>query len=434
MPTRTYYGKLDCYSSVASTQELIDEMYKGTLDFLTYLSSSNQVDLVAWNSGSGAPAATFENRTYSDGAFPYGGGAFSLWKFRTNSRRNWEWYLYLQRADESTSVRTVTQYSWTLPITGSASTSAVTNGIIFSNVSHNTRGIIMQAALCVSGTTSFNPWNGSISQGAANASLGAGNGSVRWVSGSDSRRLYVLPRSNDLGGVHTLQKSNATPLVITAATTARYNFMYDGDALQVVYDGGANNTYAYNYVGGFELRNALTASGICGSDYGFLMYAYQPNAQNEPTLITDTLSFNSTIGDVSGSAGGSATGVNGGVVCPVKAAVSGSKGMILNILDGWSTAAYQPNTYTNRYEEFPILVGASESPFLGFVGTLNTGLVRVMRDVQVHDTTADFSRAVFAGTTTLSNLSISTPWAGTSPPGLGTSRTGSQFTWAKDYG
>lgn len=431
MATRTYYGKLDCYSSVASTQVLIDEMYKGTMDFLSYLSGSNEVDLITWNSGSGAAAATFENRTYSDGSFPFGGGAFSLWKFRTNSRRNWEWYLYLQRADATVSLKAATQYSWTLPITGSGTTGV--DGIIFNSVAQNTRGIIMQAAMCVSGTTSFNPWNGSTSQGAANASIGAGNGSVRWVSGSDSRRLYVLPRSNDLGGVHVVQKANATPLVITAATSARYHFMYDGDALQVVYDGGANSTYAYNYMGGFELRSALTASGICGSDYGFLMYAYQPENQNEPTLITDTLSFNTTFGDVSGSAGASATGVNGGIVCPVKAAVSGSKGVRINVQENWSASGYQPSTYTSKFDEFPVLVGASESPFLGFLGNLNTGMVRVMRDVQVHDTTADFSRAVFAGTTTISNLSISTPWTGSNPPGISTARTGSQFTWTRDY-
>lgn len=430
MATRTYYGKLDCYSSVASTQVLIDEMYKGTMDFLSYLSGSNEVDLIAWNSGSGAAAATFENRTYSDGSFPFGGGAFSLWKFRTNSRRNWEWYLYLQRADATGASEAAILYNWTLPITGSGGTA---DGMIFTNSSTSNRGIIMQAAMCVSGTTSFNPWNGSTSQGAANASIGAGNGSVRWVSGSNDRRLYVLPRSNDLGGVHVTQKANATIFAMTQATSARYHFMYDGDALQMMYDAGANNTYAYNYVGGFEMRSALTASGICGSDYGFLMYAYQPDATGEPAVITDTLSFNTTFGDVSGSAGGSSTGVGGGIVCPVKVAVSGSKGARISVQENWSASGYQPSTYTNKFDEFPVLVGASESPFLGFLGNLNTGMVRVMRDVQVHDTTADFSRAVFAGTTTLSNLSISTPWTGSNPPGISTARTGSQFTWTRDY-
>jgi hypothetical protein len=96
-------------------------------------------------------------------------------------------------------------------------------------------------------------------------------------------------------------------------------------------------------------------------------------------------------------------------------------------------ATYQPNTANNKCEEYPIYVGGGEAPYVGLVGTFNTGLIKAMRDVQIHDTTADFSRAVFGGSTTVGNLKISTPWTGSSPPGTSTSRTGSNYTWTTDY-
>ena len=277
----------------------------------------------------------------------------------------------------------------------------------------------MQAALCVSGTSSFNPWNGSISDGSGNASTAAGNGTIRWISGSNNRQLYVLPRSNNVEGTHASTRDNGIALFrIYPETSVRYHFIYDGDCLQMMYDNSANSTYTISQVGGFEFRNELSGSGFCGSNFGFTMYS-------NPTVVTDTLSFATSFGNTTGNAT-----LNGGLAVPF---ISGSKSGIFDILGTFPGSTYQPNTTINRFEEFPLYLGGAEAPFVGIAGNINTGLLKAMRDVQVHDTTADFSRAVFGGTTTVTDLKVSTPWTGSSPPGTGLSRTGSNYTWIADY-
>lgn len=409
MTTKTYYAKLDCYSSIPGNGSLIlNEHYKNFCDFMSYLTASNVATLVSWNSGSGAVSGSFDERTYWDGAKPFGLGTHSLWKFHTSSTRNWEWYMYVQAITGSTSAN----QSFNVPVTGWGSTDSL----------YGWFGIIAQTATCFSGSDSFNPWNGTVSDGASTA------GNPRWVSGSNDRTLYVLPRSNDTGGENVVQKANhltIAPYHESNISTQRSHFIYDGDSLLILYDKNTITNYSVYYFGSYELRNSLSGSGICDSDHGFLMYS-----QWSAPVLPNTIDLNTSFGSVNASAG---FPQNGGVAVPIKAAISGSKGGIFNIMGTFPGATYQPNTVVNKFEEYPIYVGFNESSFVGLVGTFNTGLLRTMRDVQVHDTTADFSRAVFGGSTTVSNLKISVPWTGSSPPGIGTDRTGSNYTWTTDY-
>jgi len=262
MTTKTYYGKLDSYSAPAIAENVANEYYKSFVDFMSYLTASNVATLVSWNSGSGALSGSFNERTYWDGAKPFGLGAFSLWRMHSTSVRNWDWYFYTQAVSASTNIG----FTFTTPITGYGTANDLASGYSY------VRGIYMQAAICVSGTTSFNPWNGSISDGSANASIGAGNGGIRWISGSDNRQLYVLPRSNDVGGAHVTSKANGIRIGVGIAnthTSNRAHFLYDGDAILVCNEPNSASLYGLSYVGPIELNSKLTGSGICGSDYGF---------------------------------------------------------------------------------------------------------------------------------------------------------------------
>ncbi|MFA6049664.1 MAG: hypothetical protein WC761_00435 [Candidatus Paceibacterota bacterium] len=420
MATKTYYGKLDCYSNVSTTEHLGGDYYKSFVDFLSYLSASNQVSLVSWNSGSSVAAGTFANRTYPESTLPFGGGAHSLWKFHTSSTRNWEWYMYAQACSGAAgSIR----QAFNTPMSGYAAGGDAING-------NNTyRGVIIQTAVCFSGTTSFNPWNGSISEGAGNASTTAGNGGQRWVSGSNDRIMYVLPRSNDVGGTTQFQKSNSVTLasvMSTNDTTLRYSFIYDGDALLAINDDSLNTSqYSLSYFGPFELRNSLTASGICGSPYGMTMYT-----QFAAITSGDAV----TLGTVFGDTAGSTTAQNGGIAIPIGTMMTGSKVAIPNVVATFSAVAYQPNTVTGQYDEFPLVIGASESPHFGLLGQFNYGLFRTIRKAQTQSVLSDFSRAVFGGTTTTTDMKISVPWTGSFAPGVSLSRTGSNYTWTRNYG
>lgn len=418
MTTKTYYAKLDCYSNVVSPQ-LGNEYYTSFMQFMSYLTASNVASLVAWNSGSGAVSASFNQRGYWDQSNKFGDGPFSLWKFHTSSTRNWEWYMCVIGVSGGSVAASsnLKNFSYNLPISGWS------NDRFWNDAGTDTvrRSIAVQSALCISGSTSFNPWNGNFGDGNANSSIAAGNGPVRWVSGANDRTLCVLPRSNGLQGAHEVQRANFLSFGThgNIATTMRYHYIYDGDALLVLNDESADGTYQVSYLGAIELRNVLSGSGIAGSNHGFAMY----------TQYTSELPNTITVDTVFGDTGGSTGAQNGGIF--VK---NGPKTAINQGIDNFLGTTYQPNTITNAYDEFPIYVGISEAPFPSYLGTFNTGLMRYVVNVQSHDMKDDFSRAIVGGSTTISNLKLSIPWTGSVAIGVSTSRTGSNYTWTTNYG
>jgi hypothetical protein len=445
MATKTYYGKLDCYSAplIAAHDPISNEYWKGFCDFMTYLSGNNVVELVAWNSGTSIPAAPFESRGYWDEPNPHGSGSFALWKWLTSSTRNWEWYLYAQCVSGSSGVK----FTHTNPITSSGMdvASLFDTPFGFDGFGHyiftgnvrkdvRTRGILTQAAVCVSGTSSFNPWNGSLRIGDANASLNAGNGPIRWTSGANDRNLSVLPRSNDYAGDDVYQKANGISLggynmygsnyngQTVTFTNFRYHFISDGDSLLVLTSPTASLQYSISYIGSFDLRNSLTSSGIAGSKLGFCMYTW-PHANANAIFLTQ-------IGSTQGLGLLPNFGIpEGGLYFPLLS--SGSKHWVPSVMP-FNGTAYQPNVLNNTYDEFPILVGVNEALNTGYFGRLPPGMMKLVRSVQTHDTLGDLTRAAF-GDQTVGGLRLTAPWYGSLAPGVGTHRTGSTNSWTIDY-
>lgn len=406
MATKTYYAKLDCFSAPTNVEQIAGEAFENFCEFMTYLSASDKVTLITWNSGSSAPTGSFTSRTFPDGNLPFGRGAHALWRINTSSTRNWEWYLYAQVVSGSAAIANET---FNQPIVGNASTN-------FYN-SSTFRGIAFQAAVCFSGSTSFNPWNGTVSQGNSTAA------NPRWVSGALDRAMYVLPRSNDLGGTHATSRNNSLPLYYndtTANRRTRYNFIFDGDALLTMLSFD-NSQYALAYVGPFELRNSLTGSGICTGSYGFVCASGGTST---------TMPINSVFGDTAGST----INYNGGIGVPIGVLVSGSKGAIANITSTFGSTTYQPNYFTGKYDEFPIMVGVSENPNFGLLGQFNYGLIRLTYGTQSEDSVSSLDRAIIGNDITIGNSKISIPWTGSLAPAASYSRSGSNFTWTKDYG
>jgi len=407
MATKTYYAKLDCFSAPTNVEQISGEAFENFCEFMTYVSASNMATLITWNSGSAAPTGSFTARTYPDGNLPFGRGAHAIWRINTSSTRNWEWYLYAQVVSGSAAIANET---FNQPIVGNASTN-------FNNDS-TARGIAFQAAVCFSGSTSFNPWNGTISQGNSTAAT------PRWVPGALDRTMYVLPRSNDLGGTHATNRNNSLFLYyndVTSGRKTRYNFIFDGDALLTMLSWD-NQNYAVTYVGPFELRNSLTGSGICTGSYGFIASVGYGGS--------NTLAINSVFGDTAGST----INNNGGIAVPIGVLVSGSKGAIANVTQTFNSVTYQPNYFTSKYDEFPVMVGVSETPNFGLLGQFNYGLLRLTYGTQCEDSVSDLSRAIIGGTATIANAKISIPWTGSLAPASSYSRSGSNFTWTKDYG
>jgi hypothetical protein len=415
MTLKTYYAKLECSSSVANGLNTAREYYKNFCDFMSYLTGSDVASLVNWHSGSGAASGSFGARTHWDGALPFGTGSFSIWKFHTNSNRNWEWYLYAQ--DQFQINLNDSFYNHCQPILVYGQTLYVNGG---------DQALLIQAAVCFSGSTSFYPWGGTTTDGFSQAA------SPRWISGSNDRTLYVLPRSNDFGGTHATNKQNAGILgrigfYNTSPRSMRYHFIYDGDALFVANDTDMNRTYTTSYVGAFELRSELSGSGIGGSSFGFMMCADVANAASFQGLVPN---------QPFGTATGTNTYAEGGLVVPVGIFVSGSKigigNSVTNFLQG---AGFQPSTLLgSTYTEFPIFLGIAETPYFGLVGQVNSGLVKYTYNTNSEDINSDNSRAIIGFETTAANTKLSIPWTGSVAIGSGSTREGLDYTWTQDYG
>ena len=418
MTTKTYYGMLDCSASHVTAENTTGTHYKSLMNFMSYLTASNVATLIAWNSGSTTSSGSFNERTYFDGAKPYGVGAHSVWKMHTSSTRNWEWYMYLQVVSGAAGA---IRQAFNTPISGYANAG---DNILGSSAN---RGILIQTALCISGTTSFNPWSGSLGTGSFDGSDNAGN--PRWHSGSINNNLYVLPRNNDVGSITPLcfsQKSNAVILgnvLASSDTPIVFSYIYDGDALVYVSDNNLNTTYGAGYVGAFELRNSLTGSGFGNGPHGFIMLT------NSVKDATNTLVLNASIGDTAGIAPS-----NGGIALPPNI-VSGSKIAILNSLSSFLSTTFGSSSLTSKYDEHPIYVGYNENPYNGYVGCLNTGLVKFMFKTSNHDVSVTPAKAVFGGANNNTTMKISIPWTGSNAPGVAgaSSRSGSFYTWTANY-
>lgn len=408
MPTKTYYGKLNCLSNPASKENIANEQYKAFCNFMSHLTGSGVVELISWNSGSGATSGSFETRTHWDGAKPFGFGAHSLWKMKSNTERPWDWYLYVQMVSGSAAVAAQT---FNQPIVNYNSANMGNNS--------NLRGIIYQAAVCFSGSTSYNPWNGTISDGNSTAA------NPRWASGSIDRTMYLSPRSNDLGGSHVTSRNNS--FILNSATINTSNqvmcqYIYDGDALYVSTDYNFSRATDVRYIGSFELNPSLSGSGICGSTKGFVNYI--------GTDSTNMFFTNTAFGDTAGTSGDP----SGCIGIPLGIMVSGSRAGILQVVNNFIGSTYTPNQ-SYSFDEYPIYVGVSESPHFGFFGILNTGLIRATIGQGLYHTSKDNSRAVFGSNYTITNRKITIPWTGSYAPGyVGSTREGYTYTWIKDYG
>jgi hypothetical protein len=409
MSTKTYYAKLNCISNPVNKEHIANEQYKSFMDFMSFLTGSGVAELISWNSGSGAVSGSFNTRTYWDGTRPFGLGAHSLWKMTANANRPWDWYMYLQLVSGSA---TVAAQTFNQPIVSYNSANFAANS--------NLRGVAIQTAVCFSGSTSFNPWNGTISDGNSTAA------NPRWASGSLDRTMYIFPRSNDLGGSHTTSRNNSVAILYASIGTTNQttdHFIYDGDALYVGNDLNLSRTIRINYNGAFDLNPQLSGSGICGGTKGFMAYL--------GTSATDTVFTNTAFGDTAGTAGDP----TGGVGVPIGIMVSGSRTGVLQTIGTFPGSSYQPNYIVGEYDEFPIYVGVAESPYVGFLGNLSSGFINLVVGPQSYHISENKLRAVVGGNLVPGNRKATIPWTGSYAPGyIASPREGYTYTWTQDYG
>jgi len=405
------YGKIDC-SSFLNSNTAVDresygsEMYTNLFNFLTYLSGNNIVDLVTYFTGSFASGTGID---YWDTANKGGLGQFSVWKWKANANRNWDWYLFVQGTSGSTNVN----------VNANCTPTYLDNNSV--NLPTDNKGILVQMALSISGSSSYNPWNGTISMG------GAFKGNPVWVTGSNpSASLHVFPRTNNISGsvIPVVTKSLCAYIMGDSSGFNSYyrtHYFADNDSLVIFDDHNHNNTlltnaYFANYFGTFKLNPGISQSnlqytiGQSGS-LGLVMLC-GATFNSSTTRQNHTIPEYTNIGPVTIDG----TVIPGGVLATTNIGV---RRFYLSNDNYIFNQNLYPNGFTNyKYEERPIMVVANESPFVGMIGWIDTPLFRnICSGLQSHSVKGDGTRVVFGGNTNVINRKISTVWSGSNPPG-----------------
>lgn len=427
-PPTTIYGKTDCVTyyrtstgAAPGNAVMAGDYYTSLYKFLVYLSGSGVTELVSMNTGSGGNGVGYANE-----ATRFGNGAFSVWKFKANATRDWDWYLYIHGMNGTNSFLSPSNVVPTRTAIGTTM-----------SLSDETVMLGMQAAFSVSGVYSRNPWNGSISLSGT-----AYKGSPVWTSGSNNYTLGVLPRINNSSGSFDTNKEMMATVLHTrffqnggtakANGRARYHYLFDGDGFLFAVDHTINNvaltgSYYTSYVGPFNLMTSIIQANSGSMDLlggtgslGFVMLG-QPDWQennmwNAPTQ--HTLYEYSTYGSRVPLTSTPEGGVFVTKTIGVRTCVLANNSVV-------HTTQYSPNPFANfAYDQIPFSVLSNETNFAGFVGLLSTSLIRsIVGTPTSHDVGSNGLRAVIAANNTAANRKITIPWSG-SAPGTNLTREG----------
>ena len=335
---------------------------------------------LAYHTGSkGTGMADTRGMNFYDQANPAGENAWACFGFMSASV---PWYVLVQ---------------WT---GGTAIGTAPGSPALFESSAATTHMFAVAFAQRVDGG---NPWNGSSGSNGIDT-----KGTPVWHPGTSS--LVVHPRSNDAvrGGSHGTSRQNLMGFSSLASTNYRMQLVADYDNIAIMFDSGADNSYA-----------------------GIIFGQYVPLSGTNPQVpyvsIKDT-TVPFTAGTQYGPSNGSSA-QQGGIGYP-DVSISGtcSSGNDRYGTTFFQTTLAQPNRAygTPLYNEFPMLVGLNEqNNQVGATGQMGSFFCEVY-NVSTHDTNGARTRAAF-GTTTLASVKMTIPWNSGTVPGSGVNRAGVQF-------
>lgn len=268
----------------------------------------------------------------------------------------------------------------------------------------------------------LSPWNGTTTLNGNDI-----KGLPVWVSGSS--QLYVWPRSNGISGTHQSLCQNLIPLVFqNNVLKDQYRFQIIGDQNNFVFLQKGNSNVAYEglFFGQVVMEPSRqiqypTSAYVCVSR----TYPDTQDPPFSPAFLASGITFTAPK-FVYGSLTGDQL-FEGGVMMP-----SASDGVKICMLDApqnmFNFTGYFPNTCfaSSTWDLISPLVAAYEYPnSYGTIGKIN--FFSFTRDIALNTIETNGTLAVFGGVTTAGQAKIVTPWSGTTPPGVGFSRSGTQF-------
>ena len=201
--------KLDAYLSGLTVSDYAQGIFKQTWDFFKQLEVAGHVVEVARNNGSGGTGTDFW-----DGANPFGPHAWYVFRYPPSSLRTFSVYVLFQYTNTNNFGNI------------SPGSPAKINGVLGS--ASNIHLAFSVAIAYDSMGNSVNPWGGTT------GSLGSDTkGSPVWVKPVGGS-LYVLPRSNSLGGSFSTLREDMCGFYVSAPSPSRLYCIGDQDNFSIV--------------------------------------------------------------------------------------------------------------------------------------------------------------------------------------------------------
>jgi hypothetical protein len=380
-------GRVECFGGAGTNTGSLVISFVNLFNFLTVQGPTVGIQRIAYNSGSQLTGQPLTRPAgggigYFDSTNSVGANAWGVWRFNSASI---PFDLYAQM---STGVNVNNAPATPSFYQGSAVASPVVG---------------FAACWRLDGSGS---WGGS--------TLNNGNDTKSdpvWNIGNSSGCFF--PRSNEgrRAGSQSGSRQNTSGFQINTNNAMRAHFFATKDAFVWAVDISNGGAYTYMYVGPYVPFASLSSSIALPA-----------------VAITTTVP--SAITTQYGPPGGS--GGNQGTIALPNLTASGSAGMRADRYGTglFQVAAFQPNiTYptTASWDEFPILVGADDTPIFGALGFIDNELIREVFNIGTHDTNSTLDRVVIGGTTTAA-IHLTMPFHTGTTPGSGATRDGVNFS------
>lgn len=213
-------------------------LFKATWDHLKYLETLGITTEIARNHGlsvNGRGPGT----GWWDEPTRFGNNGWSCFRWNSSSTRTWEWYMFIQNCDTQGPTSPGTP-GYTIPGSG------------------NSRGVLVAAAISISGSTTRNPWGGTT------GSLGSDTkGNPVWISGSNNYKLFIFPEANGVSGVLSGARDGLSGDFSFGGNSSHriVNLISDDDSFIYLRNNGTDE-FSFGYMGLYEPFYKKDVNGV----------------------------------------------------------------------------------------------------------------------------------------------------------------------------
>jgi hypothetical protein len=370
----TIRAKLDGYIAGGSATNNIIGAFKFLWDHLKELESLGVVTEIARNNGNTKGGG---DTGWWDEANSFGENAWSVFRWNTNlPNRSWEWYLLIQAAVN-------------------ANNNVGNPGLLENSTTADGIGMAMAISVNTGSGVTSNPWAG------ATGSMGTDTkGDPVWTTGSVGDALFVIPRSNSLSGSHTSSRQNLLRSKDNDSGNYRIHFYTDDDGFVALFgDPHADADYSQFWA---TMAMPYTPSAIVSSSVNTPFIAINSDNDTDGPFERDV-----ALASTAGTAGRNGGIIAADMICTriprvdfihQERSATWTDSPDYSGEDLWNHIPGIEEGTRYPLLDLALFVNSNESSYQGYVGLLNSNLIKAVRFSHIAFQSPENDKIIFANT------------------------------------